>query len=43
MRQDREASDGVVAAPGSGRGNMGTRRHCVCQLFFLILRMKVYF
>ena len=36
MMQDLEASEGVVAAPRSGEGNMGTQRHCTCQLFFLI-------
>ena len=35
-RQDYEASKGVVVAPRSGGGNMGTRRQCVCQLFFLV-------
>ena len=34
MRQDCEASEGVVVAPRSGGGNMGTRRHCACQISF---------
>ena len=36
MTQDFEGSEGVVAAPWSGGGNMGTRGHDVYQLFFLI-------
>ena len=34
--QDREASEGVVATPRSEGGNMGTRGHDVCHLFFLV-------
>ena len=30
MTQDCEASEGVVAALRSGRGNMGTRGHDAC-------------
>ena len=29
-------NEGVVAAPRSGGGNMGTQRHYVCQLSFLV-------
>ena len=36
LRQDYEASKGVVAAPKSGRGNMGMRRHYSCQLTPLV-------
>ena len=36
MRLDREASEGVMAAPRSGEGNMGTGRHYTYQLSFLI-------
>ena len=36
MTQDYEASEGVVAAPGSGRGNMGTQGHDACPLSFLV-------
>ena len=36
MTQDREFSEGIVAAPGSGRGNMGARRHYSYQLSFLV-------
>ena len=36
VRQDCEASEGVVAAPRSGGGNMGMRRHCACQLSFFV-------
>ena len=35
-KQYREASEGVVAAPRSGGGKMGTRRHYACQLSFPI-------
>ena len=41
MKQDRKASEGVVAAPWSGGGNKGTRRHYACQLFLLV-RGKSY-
>ena len=34
--QDCEAREGVVAAPRSRGGNMGTQGHDVCQLSFLI-------
>ena len=33
--QDHEVSEGVVAAPMSGGGNMGARRHYSYQLSFL--------
>ena len=36
MKQDYEASEGVVVASRSGGGNMGTRRHRACQLSFPI-------
>ena len=36
MRKDREASEGVIAAPRSGGGNMGTRGHYTCQLSLLV-------
>ena len=36
MRQDCEANKGVVAGPRNEGGNMGTRRHCACQLSFPI-------
>ena len=36
MTQDCEASEGVVATPRSGRGNMGMRGHDACHLSFLI-------
>ena len=32
--QDREASEGVMAAPRSGGDKMGARGHDACQLFF---------
>ena len=35
VRQDCEGSEGVVATPRRGGGNMGTRRHYACQLSFL--------
>ena len=35
-RQDCEASEGVVATSRSRGGNIGTRRHCACQLSFPI-------
>ena len=34
--QDCEASKGVVVAPRSGGGNMGTRGHDACHLSFVI-------
>ena len=34
--QDCEGSEGVVVAPWSGGGNIGTRRHDAYQLSFLI-------
>ena len=36
MTQDREASEGVVATPRSGGGNVGTRGHDVGHLPFLV-------
>ena len=36
MTQDCEASEGVVATPRSGGGNMGTRGHDVGHLYFLV-------
>ena len=36
MKQDCEASEGVVIAPRNGGGNMGVRRHYTCQLSFLV-------
>ena len=36
MREDREATKGVVVAPRSGGDNMGTRRHYTYKLSFLI-------
>ena len=36
MTQDREASEGVVATPRNGGGNMGTRIHDACHLSFLV-------
>ena len=36
MKQDCEASKGVVAVPRNGGGNMVARRHCACQLSFLV-------
>ena len=36
MRKDCEASEGVVAAPRSEGGNMGTRGHDTCQLSFVV-------
>ena len=35
MRQNYEVGKGVVAAPRSGRDNMGTREHDACHLSFL--------
>ena len=32
MRQDHEASEGVVAALRSGGGNVGTQRHYACNV-----------
>ena len=36
MKQDHKASEGVVATPRSGEGNLGMRKHYACQLSFLI-------
>ena len=36
MTQDHEASEGVVATPRSGRGNMGTRGHDASHISFPI-------
>ena len=36
MKQDREASEGVVAAPWNRGGNMGTRGHHACQLLLFV-------
>ena len=36
MTQDREASEGVVATPRIGGGNMGMRGHDACHLSFLL-------
>ena len=36
MTQDHELYEGVVAAPMSGGGNMGTRGHDACHLSLLI-------
>ena len=36
MAQDCEASKGVMEAPRSVGGNMGTRGHNACHLSFLI-------
>ena len=36
VRQDSEASKGVVVAPRSGRGDMRARRHYSCKLSFLV-------
>ena len=36
MMQDHEAREGVVAAPRSGEGNIGTQGHDACHLSFLI-------
>ena len=36
MKQDCEASEGVVAAPWNRGGNMGMRRHHACQLSLLV-------
>ena len=36
MMQDYEAREGVVVAPRSGEGNMGTQGHDACHLSFLI-------
>ena len=35
MKQDCESNEGVMAVLRNGEGNMGTRRHYVCQLSFL--------
>ena len=34
VTRDREASEGLVATPRSGGGNMGTRGHDACHLSF---------
>ena len=34
--QDREASEGIVATPRRGGGNVGTRGHDVGHLQFLV-------
>ena len=36
MKQGREASKGVVAAPWNREGNMGTPGHHACQLSLLV-------
>ena len=36
MTQDREASEGAVAALWSGEVNVGARRHDACHLSLLI-------
>ena len=36
MTKDHEVSEGVVATPRSGGGNMGMRGHDACQLSFPI-------
>ena len=36
MTQDHEASEGVVATPRSGGGNMGARGHDAGYLSFLV-------
>ena len=36
MKQDREASEGVVVAPWNRGGNMGMRRHYACRLSLLV-------
>ena len=36
MKQDCEASEGVVAALWNRGSNMGTRRHYACQLSLLV-------
>ena len=36
MKQDHEASKGVVATPRSGGGNMGTLGHDACHISFPI-------
>ena len=36
MKQDHEASKGIVVAPWNSGGNMGTRRHHLCQLSLLV-------
>ena len=43
MRQDYEASKGVVATPRSGRGDKGARRHYSCQLSLLIQGIRYVF
>ena len=43
MRQDCEASEGVVVAPRSGGGNMGTRTHHECQLSLLVQGRRYVF
>ena len=35
-KQDCETSEGVVIAPWSREGNIGTRRHHACQLSLLV-------
>ena len=41
--QDREVSEGVVATPRSGGGDMGTRGHNACQLSFPVLGWRYVF
>ena len=36
MKQDSEASEGVVAALWNRGGNMGTQRHYACLLSLLV-------
>ena len=36
MTQDREASEGVMATPRSGRGNVGARGHDAGRLSLLV-------
>ena len=43
MKQDCEASEGVVATTWSGGGNMGTRGYYVCQLSFLVRGRRYVF
>ena len=43
MKQDCEASEGVVVALRNGGGNMGTRRHYACQLSLLVRGRRYVF
>ena len=43
MKQDREASEGVVATPWNRRGNMRMREHHACLLSLLIQGRRYVF